>query len=173
MLGNFDRLNNKLKYFVKKSNGLLILADNKLITDLKDLNENFQRFKRIELIPVSKFCAVATSTIAFTSIQVSAFAALAINTVIFAAISIGISFLLSKFLSPKQPNQVKTSSYIFSSKENLAQRNTPIPLNYGRLRVNSQVLNSMLFNFDLTNNFDVFFENVNKSVASNLLSARV
>ena len=171
--GNFDKFNSKINVFLKKSNAFLILADGKIITNLKHLDLIFNKVKRIELIPLSSFSAVATTaTIAFTSIKVSALAALAINTVIFAAISIGISLLLSKLLSPKQPNQIKTSSYIFTSKENLAQRNTPVPLSYGRLRLSSQIMSSFILNFDLTSNFDVFTEQ-SSTVANNLLSAKV
>jgi predicted phage tail protein len=74
-------------------------------------------------------------------------------------------------LSPKQPNQVKTSSYIFSSKENLAQRNASIPLSYGRLRLNSYIVSSILLNFDLTSDFDI--SSLSSSASSGLLSANI
>ena len=64
-------------------------------------------------------------------------------------ISFGISFLVNKLLSPKDPKQVKTSSYIFSSKDNTANRNTPIPVSYGRLRIGSHVISTVSLNFDL------------------------
>lgn len=170
--GNFDKFNSKINVFLKKSNAFFILADGKLITNLKYLDSIFYKVKVIELIPLSPFAAVAPAVIAFTSIKVNAFVALAINTIIFAAISIGISFLLSKLLSPKQPNQIKTSSYIFSSKENVAQRNTPVPLCYGRLRLTSQIMSSYLLSFDLKSNFDVFTEQTS-TVSNNLLSAKI
>ena len=65
-------------------------------------------------------------------------------------ISFGISFLINKLLSPKNPKQVQTSSYIFSSKENVANRNTPIPVSYGRLRIGTHVISSVGLNFDLS-----------------------
>ena len=64
-------------------------------------------------------------------------------------ISFGISFLVNKLLSPKDPKQVKTSSYIFSSKDNVTNRNTPVPVSYGRLRIGSHVISSITLNFDL------------------------
>lgn len=65
-------------------------------------------------------------------------------------ISFGISFLINKLLTPKNPKQVQTSSYIFSSKENAANRNTPVPVNYGRLRIGTHVISSLAINFDLS-----------------------
>jgi predicted phage tail protein len=171
LLSNFEKLNSRLYVFLKKAHGLIILADDKIIANLKTLNANFHLFKKLELIPVSRFCIAATATIAFTAIKVNALLAFAINTIIFAVISIGISLLISKLLSPKQPNQVKTSSYIFSSKENLAQRNASIPLSYGRLRLNSYIVSSILLNFDLTSDFDI--SSLSSSASSGLLSANI
>jgi predicted phage tail protein len=173
IVGNFDKFNSRINMFLKNSNAMLIVADGKIITNIKYLDSIFNRIKRIELIPLCTFSAAATATIAFTSIKVSAWAAFAINTIIFVALSIGISLLLSKLLSPKQPNQIKTSSYIFSSKENLAQRNTPVPVSYGRLRLSSQIISSFNLNFDLASNFDVFTEQNQGSVATNFLSAKI
>ena len=74
--------------------------------------------------------------------------AFVITTVLVSAISFGISFLISKLLTPKDPKQIKTSSYILGSKANVAARNTPIPLGYGKLRIGSYVVSSFGLEFD-------------------------
>jgi len=89
------------------------------------------------------------------------------------AISIGISLLISKLLSPKQPNQIKTSSYIFKAEENRVSRNTPIALNYGRLKIGSNVINFLNLNSDLTSPLASANSSSPTSVASNFISARI
>jgi hypothetical protein len=51
-------------------------------------------------------------------------------------------------LKPGDPKQIKTSSFIFSGKDNVAARNTPVQLGDGRLKVGTNVINAVLFNFD-------------------------
>jgi predicted phage tail protein len=87
-----------------------------------------------------------------------------------ALILFGISFLISKLFGPKGPgNPVKTASYIFSNKDNIAARNTPISLNYGRLRLGSNVTNAFILNFDLTSDFDL--NSISQNASSGLSSA--
>lgn len=58
------------------------------------------------------------------------------------AISIGIQFLITKLLSPKNPVDVKSNSKLFSSYENVTKRNFPIPVGYGRIKVGSVVISN-------------------------------
>jgi hypothetical protein len=39
-------------------------------------------------------------------------------------------------------------SFIFTGRDNVAARNTPIQLGYGRLKVGTNVINAVSFNFD-------------------------
>ena len=117
------------------------------------LNEKIRNARIIELVPVISLAAFASSTILFTSITATTIAGkigvFIVNTIIMSVISFGISFLVNKLLSPKDPKQVKTSSFIFSSKDNVTNRNTPVPVSYGRLRIGSHVISSLTLNFDL------------------------
>ena len=71
--------------------------------------------------------------------------------IIMIVVSMAISMLVAKMMTPKDPKQLKTSSYIISGKTNIAARNTPIPMGYGRLRVAPPVVNVMQVNRDLVN----------------------
>lgn len=154
LYANFNGFNTKLRGFSKEIGGFLVLADGKIIENLSIIDEKIRKAKIIELLPIHRFNAYASVTIAFTSIAASslgqAIAYSVINIIILTAISVGISYLMTKLLSPKQPKQVKTASYIFSSKENAVERNVPIPINYGRLRLGSNVIASAGFSFDLS-----------------------
>jgi predicted phage tail protein len=64
------------------------------------------------------------------------------------AISIGIQFLITKLLTPKSPIDIKTTSKIFSSYENVTKRNVPIPIGYGRLKIGSVVISNDVTNIN-------------------------
>ena len=64
------------------------------------------------------------------------------------AISIGIQFLITKLLTPKSPIDIKTTSKIFSSYENITKRNVPIPIGYGRLKIGSVVISNDVTNIN-------------------------
>jgi hypothetical protein len=51
-------------------------------------------------------------------------------------------------MKPGDPKQIKTASFIFSGRDNVAARNTPIQLGYGRLKVGTSVINAIQFTFD-------------------------
>jgi len=173
LCSNFEGFENKVKSLYKKFDGFIVVADDKVISNLNEIDLLIQKAKKIDLIPVLKFSAVATATIVFTSIKVNALLALVINTVVFTAISIGISLLISKLLSPKQPNQIKTSSYIFKAEENRATRNTPIALNYGRLKIGSNIISFLNLNSDLTGWLAPVSSLSTLNVGSNLISAQI
>ena len=148
---NFGKEVNKLR---EKFDGLLIIVDGFIVDNGTVLNQKIRNAKVIELVPVLSLAAFASSTILFTSITATTVAGkigvFLVNTIIMSVISFGISFLINKLLSPKNPKQVQTSSYIFSSKENTASRNTPIPVSYGRLRIGTNIVSSVGLNFDLS-----------------------
>lgn len=150
---NFDNFGVKINNLKTKFDGLLIIVDGSIVDNGTVLNEKIRNARIIELVPVISLAAFASSTILFTSITATTIAGkigvFIVNTIIMSVISFGISFLVNKLLSPKDPKQVKTSSYIFSSKDNTSVRNTPLPVSYGRLRIGSLVISTIALNFDL------------------------
>ena len=151
---NFDNFGAKINKLKTRFDGLLIIVDGRIVDNGIVLNQKIRNAKIIELVPILSLAAFASSTILFTSITATTVAGkigvFLINTIIMSVISFGISFLINKLLTPKNPKQVQTSSYIFSSKENVANRNTPIPVSYGRLRIGTHVISSVGLNFDLS-----------------------
>lgn len=51
-----------------------------------------------------------------------------------------LSYFLMKWLSPKAPKDIKTSSTILQGMRNVTARNVVVPIGYGRLRVGSVVI---------------------------------
>lgn len=51
-----------------------------------------------------------------------------------------LSFILAMVLSPKAPKDVKTNSTILGGIKNVMNRNVPVPIGYGRLRIGSSVI---------------------------------
>jgi len=154
LIVNFPKLGNKLKRYSDIFDSILVVIDDKIITDLSTINDDIRNCNKIELIPVQVFSAFVTATTASivaaaaaTGISAAAIA-FTVNVLLISILSFGISFLVSKLLAPKDPKQVKTSSFILSSKTNIAARNTPIPIGYGKLRVASSVVSSYGINFD-------------------------
>ena len=149
---NFDNFGVKINNLKTKFDGLLIIVDGSIVDNGTVLNQKIRNARIIELVPVISLAAFASSTILFTSITATTIAGkigvFIVNTIIMSVISFGISFLVNKLLSPKDPKQVKTSSFIFSSKDNVTNRNTPVPVSYGRLRIGSHVISSLTLNFD-------------------------
>lgn len=153
LIVNFPKLGNKLKKYTNVFDSILIIIDDKIITDMSKINEYIRNCEKIELVPTLIFSgfitgAAVASALAIKSAAVAASIAFVANVIIVSALSFGISFLVSKLLAPKDPKQVKTSSYILNSKTNIAARNTPIPIGYGKLRVTSSVVSSYALNFD-------------------------
>ena len=139
----------KMNNLLKKDYGLGLILDGVLYHDIEnDLDSCIKMASVIEIFIYSGFKFVVAPFVA-AAIAKLTWAAVG-KFILFLAISIGISYLISMLLKPGDPKQIKTSSYIFSSKDNVAARNTPIQLNYGRLKVGTNVINAILFNFDLS-----------------------
>lgn len=143
---NFPKLGNKIRKSNHIFDSIVVVVDDKIISDSNLLNESIRNAKVIELLPVQVFSALFTAAASATLLtKALVFVA---NVVVIAAISFGISFLIAKLLTPKDPKQIKTSSYILGAKSNIAARNTPIPIGYGKLRVGSLIVSSFSINFD-------------------------
>jgi len=53
-----------------------------------------------------------------------------------------LSIVLAIVLSPKAPKDIKTNSTILGSISNVLNRNAPVPLGYGRLKIGSLVISN-------------------------------
>ena len=149
MAANTKDYSVKMNKLMKKDYGLALVIDGVLYHDIEiNLDSCIKSASLIEIFIYSgfKFFASLTAAIA-TALSKLTWAAVG-KFILFLAISIGISYLISMLLKPGDPKQVKTSSFIFSGKDNIASRNTPIQLGYGRLKVGTNVINAILFNFD-------------------------
>lgn len=145
---NFPKLGTRIRSFNHIFDSVVIVIDGKIVSDSQLLNQNIRNCKVIELLPVQVFSVFFTAAATATMLtKVLVFVA---NVIVISALSFGISYLISKLLTPKDPKQVKTSSYILSAKQNIAIRNAPVPIGYGKLRVGSLVVSTFATNFDYT-----------------------
>jgi len=150
---NFPKLKKHLRRFKNDVSGFVLIIDGKLVDNLNNLDKLILTGKTIEIIPIVMISGFITSSMILgsliTSMAVAKTIAFIANVIIVSIISFGISYLVSKLLSPKDPKQVKTASFIFTSTENAAARNTPVPIAYGRLRVGSCLVSNIGINFDI------------------------
>ncbi len=150
---NFPKLKKHLRRFKNDVSGFVLIIDGKLVDNLNNVNKLILTGKTIEIIPILMISGFITSSMIIgsliTSMAVAKTIAFIANVIIVSIISFGISYLVSKLLSPKDPKQVKTASFIFTSTENAAARNTPVPIAYGRLRVGSCLVSNIGINFDI------------------------
>ena len=140
----------KMNKLLKQQYGLALVIDGVLYHDIEiDLDSYIKTASVIEIFICSGFYfgigALVASAIAYLSkltlLQVLKF-------ILFVAIMVGISYLISYLMKPGDPKQIKTASFIFSGRDNVAARNTPIQLGYGRLKVGTSVINAIQFTFD-------------------------
>jgi predicted phage tail protein len=165
---NYTDYNKKINKIKKSCFGFAVVIDGKLFCkDYEDLNFDIKDAQKIDIIPCSNF-NFATSLIAtLVAIGLSKFWAAVVTVLIIAAVSYGISYLISKLMGSKGAGSgLKTSSYIFGNKDNIAARNTPVSLNYGRLKLGSSVINGLIFNFDLIYDSSQILNNQNSSIGN-------
>ena len=132
----------KLAIFV---NGDLVNADNFLRQDI--------RGSKVEIIPVLAGGAAAMAAWIVTDLLVmeglaAVIVEFVLTAIISAAISFGISLLINKLLKPDDPDATKTSSFVFSSAENVTQQGQVVPVGYGRMLIGSSVISTTLSNVD-------------------------
>lgn len=143
---NFPKLGTRIRSLNHIFDSVVIVIDGKIVSDSQLLNQNIRNCKVIELLPVQVFSVFFTAAAGATLLtKALVFAA---NVIVMSALSFGISFLISKLLTPKDPKQVKTSSYLLNAKANIAARNAPVPIGYGKLRVGSLIVSTFVTNFD-------------------------
>tara|TARA_Y100000310_G_scaffold258278_1_gene266644 strand:- start:86 stop:742 length:657 start_codon:yes stop_codon:yes gene_type:complete len=152
---NFAELFNALEHNTHKLKNFLIKNKNNCFAIFVDgeqvEKENFLfmdiRGTEIQILPV---LAGSTTTMAtkiveamgMTAAETFAFqaAVFVVDIVIQAVISMGISILITKLMDPGDPDVVNTSSFAFSSAENVASQGQVVPVGYGRLRTGSKII---------------------------------
>jgi len=67
-----------------------------------------------------------------------------IELIIIGILLIVLSIILAVVLSPKSPKDVKTNSTVLGGVRNVLNRNIPVPIGYGRLRIGSAVISNMI-----------------------------
>ena len=85
----------------------------------------------------------------------SGFAAIFVAVLSIGLIIAGIVYLLTT-IPEEEPNQnitaqIKNSSFLFQTPQNVTSQGSPVPITYGRLRVGSYVVGTTLSSFDLSN----------------------
>jgi predicted phage tail protein len=109
--------------------------------------------KKIKIIPILAGAAasVAVAIVGAMGIE-SALLVMVLEFVLTAiistAISFGLSLLLAKLLKTDDPKAVNTTSFIFSSPENVTQQGQVVPVGYGRIKVGSTTISVGLTNVD-------------------------
>jgi predicted phage tail protein len=150
---NNEKFHKKMKSILGSVESFLFVVDGDLVGDSSDVDRRIYNASVVEMIPVQTFNAfVSTAVAVSTGVGIgvgSAATAAVLNIAIAMAISVGISFLINKLLSPKNPKSVKTSAYIFQNQVNRAERNSVVPLGYGRLKISSLVISNLILNKDL------------------------
>lgn len=123
---------------INSIDGCYFIVDGNLVKHPSLLDKAVKEGSKIDVVPVVIQKDPVSITIAIVT----------------AVVSTAISFLIAKMMTPKDPKQVKTSSYIIGGKSNLAARNTPIAIGYGRLRVAPPIVASYTINRDLSSIVD-------------------
>lgn len=143
---NFQNYDCKMSVVQKYCSGIAVVLDDEFIFDceIDDFEKKFFAASKIELIPCSYFSAFLGIAAGFL-----------IKFVLVVAISVGISMLITNLMKSKDPKQTKTASYIFGNKENISERNSPVFLNYGRLKIGSNIINASILNFDITSSDNI------------------
>lgn len=134
---NTNRFVNGLISISDVSSHFLIYVDDKLITREYLNSPILKKNSKIEVVPV---------------ISGSEFASI-ITAIIIILVSTAVSYLVTKLLTPKAPQDRKNVSSLFSGYENVVSRGVAIPFGYGRLRLGSIVIgNDVIFQYGATDN---------------------
>lgn len=71
-----------------------------------------------------------------------------VGTLLGAALAFGINLLISKLMSPDDPDRANTTSFLFGQAENVARQGIVVPVGYGRMIIGSRVVSVNLFQVD-------------------------
>ena len=143
---------NKLRnYFnARRKQYWAIFVDDERVDAEKFMFQNIEN-KHVRIIPLlAGGGPVAGAIVAAIGVKGTAAIILefVISAIISTAISFGLSLLLAKLLKTDDPAAVNTTSFIFSSPENVSQQGQVVPVGYGRIKVGSTVISVGLTNVD-------------------------
>lgn len=124
------------KKIMKELDFVYFVVDGQLVNQIEDLDNKIKNGSVIEVIPV---VANHLDKLIYALIKL----------IIYFVVAFAVSYLITKLLTPKDPKQIKTSSYIIDGKTNIAARNTVVPVGYGRLRVAPPIVSVSAINFDI------------------------
>ena len=153
LAANYNDYEKKINKIRKECLGFVVLIDGKrFYKTFDEIDYSIESANLIEIIPCSKFnMPFFTLVSVLIAIGLNTLLANIVAFLLTALIMFGISYLISKLLSGKgSGSSIKTASYLFSNKDNIAARNTPVSLSYGRLRLGSNVTSAFILNFDLS-----------------------
>jgi predicted phage tail protein len=108
--------------------------------------------KHVRIIPLLAGGASSLAAAIVAAIGVEGTAALILEFIISAiismAISFGLSMLMAKLMKTDDPEAANTTSYVFSSPENVSQQGQVVPVGYGRAKVGSTIISVSSTNVD-------------------------
>ena len=137
----------KMNSLLKQQYGLALVIDGVFYHDMEiDLDFYIKSASVIEIFICSGFNFLVFPAVVGYLVKLTLLSVL--KFILFVAVMVGISYLITYLMKPGDPKQIKTSSFIFTGRDNVAARNTPIQLGYGRLKVGTSVINAVSFNFD-------------------------
>jgi len=137
----------KMNSLLKQQYGLALVIDGVFYHDMEiDLDFYVKSASVIEIFICSGFNFLVFPAVVGYLVKLTLLSVL--KFILFVAVMVGISYLITYLMKPGDPKQIKTSSFIFTGRDNVAARNTPIQLGYGRLKVGTSVINAVSFNFD-------------------------
>jgi len=137
----------KMNSLLKQQYGLALVIDGVFYHDMEiDLDFYIKSASVIEIFICSGFNFLIFPAVVGYLVKLTLLSVL--KFILFVAVMVGISYLITYLMKPGDPRQIKTSSFIFTGRDNVAARNTPIQLGYGRLKVGTSVINAVSFNFD-------------------------
>lgn len=121
---NNQKINKYFSDFKKFVSHFVVYVDGKILPPYLLKSKILENGNKVEIIPVVQGSAFISST----------------AWIVIGLLLIALSIVLSIVLSPKVPKDVKTNSTTLGSITNVLQRNAPVPLGYGRLRIGSLVI---------------------------------
>jgi predicted phage tail protein len=142
---NSSRFEKKMRKLKGMLDSFLFIADGEILQINSSLQKILEGCKVLEII-LGVVAIIVGAILIYTGVG-APFG--------YMLISVGISLFITALMTPKSPKQIKTASYLFSSSGvNVAARNTPVPLGYGRLSIGSLIIGAAIYNRDLTLEID-------------------
>lgn len=121
---NNQKINKYFSDFKKFVSHFVVYIDGKMMPAHLLKSKILENGNRVEILPVIQGGGV--------------------TLVVIGILLIILSIVLAVVLSPKAPKDVKTNSSILGGIRNVLNRNIPVPIGYGRLRIGSAVISNLI-----------------------------